>query len=271
MPSIVGVGGSSGGSVGPDVGGAGATFVESTGDVTWVDGSDVTHLEGVDGSGSFQRVNLPDPLVGRFEVVGGLQGGVEADLFVVRPRGGGVTQVVKVYRLRFSPPPAEVRERIAAANTAYVVRVESPETWRGVTYELMEHCPLGSLRGLIDAEGPRLDEGLVRGVLVELHAALEHVHSSAVGLVHRDLKPANVLVRSRDRLDLVFADFGLSEFIGDHTKLFLSAQRTIAYAAPEAAHGSITRKSDWWSVGMCVIEMLVGAHPIVRVLGPWCD
>ena len=61
----------------------------------------------------------------------------------------------------------------------------------------------------------------MRGVLVELHAALEHVHSSAVGLVHRDLKPANVLVRSRNRLGLVLADFGLSGLIGDHTKLVL--------------------------------------------------
>jgi serine/threonine protein kinase len=226
-----------------------------------------TLLEGAGGSGVFQRVNLPGPLVERFEVVGGVAGGAEADLLVVRERAGGELRVVKIYRLRLAPPPGDVRERIMAADVAHVVRVEAPETWQGVTYEVMEYCELGSLRDLLDREGPRLDEGLVREVLVELCGALEHVHSPGIGLVHRDLKPANVLVRAREPLDLVLADFGLSEVIGDHSKLFLSAKRTIAYAAPEATHGNINRKSDWWSVGMCVAEMLLGEHPILRHLG----
>jgi hypothetical protein len=242
------------------------THLEDDGALTRLEGEGgATHLEELDGS--FQRVNLPGPLVERFDVVGGIAGGAEADLLVVRPRGGGGTRVVKIYRLRLAPPPEDVRARIMAADAAHVVRVEAPETWRGVTYEVMEHCPLGSVRGLMDEEGPRLSEGLAREVLVELHAALEHVHSPAIGLVHRDLKPANVLVRSREPLDLVLADFGLSEIIADHSKLFLSAKRTIAYAAPEATHGTVNRKSDWWSVGMCVAEMLLGEHPVLRHLG----
>ena len=228
----------------------------------------LTQLETPDGPGTFQRINLPGPLAERFEVVGDIAGGAEADLLVVRPREGGTTQVVKIYRLRLQPPPEDVRARIAAADPAHVVRMSPPQTWHGVTYQVMEHCTLGSLRALIDREGPRLGEGLVRQVLVELHAAIRHVHSPEIGLVHRDLKPANVLVRTREPLDLVLGDFGLSEIIGDHSKLFLSAQRTIAYAAPEATHGTIHRKSDWWSAGMCVAEMLLGAHPILRHLGP---
>ena len=229
--------------------------------------ADRTHLEH-DRPETYQRVNLPDPLAERFEVVGAIPGGAEADLLVVSPRAGGDPRVVKLYRLRLEPPPEDVRARIAAADPAHVVRVSPPQTWRGVTYEVMEYCAAGSLRSLIDREGPRLAEALVRQVLVELHAALAHIHSPEIGLVHRDLKPANVLVRTREPLDLVLGDFGLSEFIGDHSKLFLSAKRTIAYAAPEATHGTINRKSDWWSVGMCVAEMLLGEHPILRELGP---
>jgi hypothetical protein len=226
-----------------------------------------THVEPPAQPGPYQRVNLPGPLVERFEVVGAIPGGAEADLLVVRPRGGGDLQVVKLYRLALQPPPEDVRARIAAVDRAHVVQVSPPETWQGVTYEVMEHCG-GSLRSLIEREGPRLGEGLVRQVLVQLYEALRHIHAPEIGLVHRDLKPANVLVRTREPLDLVLADFGLSEIIGDHSKLFLSAQRTIAYAAPEATHGTINRKSDWWSVGMCVAEMLLGAHPILRELGP---
>lgn len=147
----------------------------SAGGVTHLEGGD-TQLEGglthVEAVGDATVVEVLEHLRERFELVGGIPGGVEADVVIVRPHGGGATRVVKVYRLRLAPPPEEVRERIGRAEHAHVVRVDPPETWRGVTYELMEHCELGSLRDLIDQEGPRLDEHLVREILIELHAAV---------------------------------------------------------------------------------------------------
>ena len=249
------------------------TRLEGTGDSTRLEEGDGlrTRLERPTGDGSaspppFQRTNLPHPLSEEFVVEEDLGHGGQADVLLVRRREDAEQRVVKVYRMRVEPPPDDVCERIKLASREHVVEITPPEWYQGVVCEVMEYCPLGSLRDLMDREGLRLPEARVQAALVELHAALAHVHAHPVALIHRDLKPHNVLVRSDDPLDLVLADFGLSELIGDDSKLFLSTRRTIAYAAPEATHGQITRKSDWWSVGICVAEMLLGEHPVLRAL-----
>ena len=221
---------------------------------------------------------LPGPLAQDFRVIESLPArGGEADLYVLEPRrplldagGEAGRRVAKVYRQGIAPKEDVIR-RVQAANPDHVVRLEAYGRDSDRWWELMEYVERGSLRVLIEREGPRIPGSLVREILQQLNDALIGLHR--LPLEHRDLKPANVLVRSRTPLDLVVTDFGISSLM-DRSKHFTLAARTIRYAPPEsigtmasdeAMHRSMVMiehtKWDYWSLGMMLVEMLQGAHP----------
>jgi Tol biopolymer transport system component/predicted Ser/Thr protein kinase len=132
-------------------------------------------------------------------------------------------------------------------------------------------------------EGETLEELLARGRLppgkaldyaIRLADALARAH--AAGIVHRDLKPANVMV-SRDG-DLKILDFGLAKLteapFPDETARTVTRDRTrltearvivgtVAYMSPEQASGlPVDARSDLFSFGLILYEMLTGKHPL---------
>jgi hypothetical protein len=115
--------------------------------------------------------------------------------------------------------------------------------------DLVEGRPLGMFRRRITWDS-------VRGPIVALFETLARVHSA--GLVHGDLKPENILL-TPDRTP-VLLDFGLVRGIdaaGD--KHFAG---TPQYCAPEqVAQRGIDARSDLYSVGVVMFELLAGVHP----------
>ena len=61
-------------------------------------------------------------------------------------------------------------------------------------------------------------------------------------------------------LELALTDFGIASLTAA-TQHFTSVARTTKYAAPEALTGVLDAKSDWWSLGMIVLEAASGRHP----------
>ena len=92
----------------------------------------------------------------------------------------------------------------------------------------------------------------------ELNGAISAAHASH--LVHRDIKPDNVLVRSRVPLQLILIDFGIASIL-DATQRFTGAARTLMYASPESLSGVIDGKTDYWALGMVLLEAATGHHP----------
>ena len=178
----------------------------------------------------------------------------EADLWIATG-SDSQTAVVKVFRWGLRPK-AEIEAKLSKVSRAQVVEVYG----RGVLpdgrhYEILEHIRHGTLADL--GKGG-LPPARVKEVLKELADAVEALHE--VGILHRDLKPANVLVRTVEPLDLVLTDFGISS-LAELSLHATSAHRTAAYSAPEAMTGVVSRASDWWSIGVMVLELLRGAHP----------
>jgi serine/threonine protein kinase len=109
---------------------------------------------------------------------------------------------------------------------------------------------------------------IVRGIVAALHA------THGVGIVHRDMKPENVMLIERDG-DPDFAkvlDFGIAKVdgvgAGDHggTSNVLTQVGAVIgtpeYMAPEQAMGqSVDARSDLYSVGVILFEMLTGSAP----------
>ena len=203
---------------------------------------------------------LPTALAERYRIVRVFPAhGAEADILLVEPISGEAAGhqfcVAKIFRHGIRPKAA-VQERIARIDVRYRVALRESGESDGHAYELMEFCAFGSLR-------ERMAGGLIAtadlaDIVRQVAAALAAVH--AAGLLHRDLKPDNVLVRSENPLELVLADFGIASVM-DATQRFTSAARTLHYAAPESLSGVIDGKSDYWSLGMLLLEASVGKHP----------
>ncbi|MBI1891948.1 MAG: protein kinase [Burkholderiales bacterium] len=201
-------------------------------------------------------VNLPQALGKRYRIVKPMPAqGSEAELLLVQEHSGGPARVAKVYRHGIQPK-RDVQERIAKIDASHRVEVLESGVSDGYAYELMEFCEHGSLRERLRS-GPLAGE-LLHAVVRELASAIAAVHNA--GLVHRDLKPENILMRTEKPLDLVLTDFGISSVL-DATQRFTGAARTLPYASPESLSGVIDGKSDYWALGMILLEAGQGKHP----------
>jgi serine/threonine protein kinase len=123
-----------------------------------------------------------------------------------------------------------------------------------------------SVRDEIISRG-RLDVEDVRQIVPPLCSALQFAHD--LGIVHRDLKPANIVFHEFAPGERVYklVDFGLANLRDtDETRLtgpheFLG---TIAYASPEQlSGGAVDQRSDIYSMGVVIFEMLTGRQPFV--------
>jgi Tol biopolymer transport system component len=117
-------------------------------------------------------------------------------------------------------------------------------------------------------EGETLAEKLERGplsveacvdVAVQIGRGLERAHEA--GIMHRDVKPANMMVTDRGEVKIL--DFGVAKLVDDTDQTrAAAAMGTVAYMSPEQARGEPTdARTDLWSLGVVMYEMLVGAQP----------
>ena len=124
---------------------------------------------------------------------------------------------------------------------------------------LMEYVKGGTIRDQISDKGA-LQEKIVSRYSQQILEGLSYLHKSHI--VHRDLKCANVLLDEHDNCKLV--DFGMSKY-GDEIRSTSGCNTfcgTIYWMSPETIRGqSYGWKSDIWSFGCMVLEMLNGEPP----------
>jgi eukaryotic-like serine/threonine-protein kinase len=155
------------------------------------------------------------------------------------------------------------REAKAAArlNHQNIVGVHDFGEEDGQYYMVMEYVDGPTLRDVIRSDGPMSPERAT-SIAADVAAALAAAH--AKGIVHRDVKPANVLISAATGTVKV-ADFGIAR-AADGTQEGLTmpgaVMGTATYLSPEQAQGrAVDARSDIYSLGMVLYEMLAGTAP----------
>ncbi|MFH1279478.1 MAG: protein kinase, partial [Candidatus Eisenbacteria bacterium] len=152
-----------------------------------------------------------------------------------------------------------IREAQAAAildhpNICTVYGVEEAD---GHTFISMAYIEGVTLTGRIQS-GP-LELNDVREIAVGVARGLGAAHEK--GIVHRDLKSANIMVVPNGQAKIM--DFGLAKLQGA-TKVTKTGMMvgTVSYMSPEQARGEgVDHRTDLWSLGVVVFEMLTGQLP----------
>jgi tetratricopeptide (TPR) repeat protein len=133
------------------------------------------------------------------------------------------------------------------------------ETDDGQTFIAMALYEGQTLKGLLD--GGRLTPEEAVSIASQVAEGLAAAHEKQI--VHRDIKPANIFVTDRGRV--VILDFGLAKLTGalDLTKSG-STLGTAYYMAPEQIRSeAVDHRTDLWSLGIILFEMLAGRRPFV--------
>lgn len=144
---------------------------------------------------------------------------------------------------------------LAHPNIANVYDYGEDDDCHFIVMELVEGHDLARV---LREEGPLSTDRTIT-IAARICAALEHAH--AADIIHRDVKPANVIIGPQNSVKVT--DFGIARAAGDST---LTAAGSVLgsahYISPEQAMGeNLTPRSDVYSLGIVMYEMLTGALP----------
>ena len=214
---------------------------------------------------------MSEPIVinDRYELGRRIGRGGMAEVFVARDRLLDRPVAVKVLFPEHAKDPLFVerfrREAMSAAglNHPNIVGVYDWGQVNNTYYIAMEYVQGRTLADILQATG-RLSVLQACDIAVEVAAALASAHQH--GVVHRDIKPANILVGSTGQVKV--ADFGIARAVGAAFEQNLTqsgaVMGTATYFSPEQAQGSQPDpRSDLYSLGVVMYEMIVGEPPFV--------
>lgn len=219
-------------------------------------------------------MSIPRHLSGRYELGEILGLGGMSEVHMARDTRLDRDVAVKVLRADLARDPGfylrfrREAQNAAALNHPMIVAVYDTgeaETATGpLPYIVMEYVDGMTLREVVTRDGP-LEPTQAIEIIADACQALDFSHQQ--GIVHRDVKPANIMISTPGAVKVM--DFGIARTLADTTggnRLTQTAAvlGTAAYLSPEQASGvTVDARSDVYSLGCVLYEMLTGAPPFV--------
>jgi eukaryotic-like serine/threonine-protein kinase len=151
---------------------------------------------------------------------------------------------------------------MAVLNDPHIIQIYfiGTDQATGQPFFAMEFVDGDSLSGLLKRDGRLSVENALK-VLHQTAQGLATAHDK--GVIHRDIKPGNLMVTERGNVKI--ADFGIALATQDFSKKLTSTGEfvgTPGYLSPEVCTGkTVDRRSDIFSLGIVLYEMLTGASP----------
>ncbi|HVN76075.1 MAG TPA: protein kinase [Thermoanaerobaculaceae bacterium] len=220
----------------------------------------------------------PGSRIAHFEIISLVGAGGMGEVYRARDTRLGRDVAIKVLPAEFASDPERLHRfeqearAVAALDHPNILAIHDVGTHEGAPYIVTELLEGESLHD-------RLSSGALpvrKAVEVAVHIAEGLAAAHEKGIIHRDLKPGNVFIAKDGRVKIL--DFGIAklapprsaEELAKATTLVEATEAgtvlgTVAYMSPEQVRGlSVDQRSDIFSFGSVLYEMLVGKPPFSR-------
>lgn len=198
----------------------------------------------------------------RYEIIEKVGSGGMSDVYKAKCHKLNRFVAIKVLKSEFSEDKTFVSKfRVEAQSAAglshpNIVNVFDVGEDNGVYYIVMELIEGITLKKYIERKG-HLPVKEAVSILIQISQGIEAAHNNHI--VHRDIKPQNIIISKEGKVKVT--DFGIARAASTNT-ISSNAMGSVHYISPEQAKGGfIDEKSDVYSLGITLYEMITGHVP----------
>lgn len=200
----------------------------------------------------------------RYEIISKVGSGGMADVYKAKCHRLNRFVAMKILKAEFSDDKKFVEKFRAEAQSAAglshpnIVNVYDVGDENGMYYIVMELVEGITLKSFIERKG-KLEIKEAVGIAVQIAQGMEAAHSNHI--IHRDIKPQNIIISKEGKVKVT--DFGIAKAVTSDT-ITSNAMGSVHYLSPEQARGGFSdEKSDIYSLGVTMYEMLTGRVPFI--------
>ncbi len=201
-------------------------------------------------------------LADRYEIVGKIGAGGMSDVYKAKDHTLGRFVAIKVLKSEFSDDVNFVTKFRTEAQSAAglehpnIVNIYDVGSENGMHYIVMEYVEGITLKTYIEKKGQLSFKEAV-SIAIQVGRGIEAAHNKHI--VHRDIKPQNIMISTEGKVKVM--DFGIARAATSNT-INSDVMGSVHYSSPEQArNGFVDGKSDIYSLGIVMYEMVTGRVP----------
>ena len=198
----------------------------------------------------------------RYEIIGKIGAGGMSDVYKAKDLTLGRFVAIKVLKPEFSEDLNFVTKFRTEAQSAAglehpnIVNIYDVGSEKGMHYIVMEYVEGITLKTYIEKKGQLSFKEAV-SIAIQVGRGIEAAHSK--GIIHRDIKPQNIIISTEGKVKVT--DFGIARAASSNT-ISSDVMGSVHYSSPEQArNGFVDGKSDIYSLGIVMYEMVTGRVP----------
>lgn len=198
----------------------------------------------------------------RYEIVSKIGTGGMSDVYKAKDHTLGRFVAIKVLKPEFSEDVNFVTKFRTEAQSAAglehpnIVNIYDVGSENGMHYIVMEYVEGITLKTYIEKKGQLSFKEAV-SIAIQVGRGIEAAHHK--NIIHRDIKPQNIIISTEGKVKVT--DFGIARAATSNT-ISADVMGSVHYASPEQArNGFVDGKSDIYSLGIVMYEMVTGRVP----------
>ena len=198
----------------------------------------------------------------RYEIISKIGTGGMSDVYKAKDHTLGRFVAIKVLKPEFSEDVNFVTKFRTEAQSAAglehpnIVNIYDVGSENGMHYIVMEYVEGITLKTYIEKKGQLTFKETV-SIAIQVARGIEAAHNK--GIIHRDIKPQNIIISTEGKVKVT--DFGIARAASSNT-ISADVMGSVHYASPEQArNGFVDGKSDIYSLGIVMYEMVTGRVP----------